>query len=167
MTISVQDDRAQLDAILAEQAALMRTAVTVGIHGDAPAYVTGDKDQPPISMQDIALVHEYGSEDGRIPERSFLRSGIAAREDELLGLLGGVADKVTTGRLTAEQAGEQVGLTVQAGIQQRIQQGEIKPELSPVTIAQRTNESDTPLFDTGQLVQSITFVADQSDPEGR
>lgn len=167
MTVTLKDDDTVLQGILAEQAALMRTAVTVGIHGDAPPYIPGEKDQPPISMQDIALVHEFGSSDGRIPERSFLRSGIAEREAGLLGIMENVADKVTKGELKAQQAADQVGLTVQALIQKRIQDGEITPELSAYTIERRKNQSDTPLFDTGQLVQSITFVAGDSDPEGR
>ena len=105
------------------------------------------------SNAEIGTWQEYGTEDGHIPERSFLR----ATMDENARIYGRLAKalygRVLVGALSVRTALDLFGLRVVADVKRRIQRG-IPPLLSLVTIARK--KSSKPLIDTGQLINSIT-----------
>jgi phage gpG-like protein len=120
--------------------------VAVGVLQDEPH----DED---FSMVDLAMVHEYGSRNGRIPARSFIRSTCDAKRKEHLSLIGKFQWQIILGRITAKQALTQLGEVVSKDIVQTINNG-IEPELKEVTIKRKG--SSKPLIDTGRLKGSIT-----------
>jgi len=119
--------------------------VAVGILQD-------EKREEGFSMVDLAMVHEYGSKDGHVPERSFIRSTCDRKRKDHIRLLRQLQDKVMLGRLSKKQALIQFGEVVKSDMVQNINNG-IGPALKPETIKRK--KSSKPLIDTGRLKGSI------------
>jgi hypothetical protein len=109
-----------------------------------------------FSMVDLAIVHEYGSKDGRIPQRSFIRSTCDAQQQKHGTLISKLQSKCIEGKLTIEKALIQLGEVVWKDMVQTINRG-IAPKLKPTTIKRK--KSSKPLIDTGRLKGSITHEA--------
>jgi hypothetical protein len=139
------DKRAQRRLERAIKAGNKPMHVAVGILQD-------EKRDDGFSMVDLAMVHEYGSKDGHIPERSFIRSSCDAKRTEHLRLLQRLEKKVISGHLNKKQALIQFGEMVKSDMVQAINSG-IDPALDPKTI--RRKKSSRPLIDTGHLKGSI------------
>ena len=129
--------------------ATQQATVTVGIHQD-----DGDKSHGLFTVAQIAAVHEYGSEDGKIPQRSFIRDTHDLNLQANLERLKRLEEHVLTGKLTQHQMLTYLGEVASKQMVSRINQG-IAPELKKSTV--RRKGSSTPLVDTGQLKGSITF----------
>lgn len=130
--------------------------VKIGIVGSE----ANNEAAPGITMARLAGVHEYGAAIQRgdvvtlIPERSFIRSTIAAnnnyvREIEKLGAA------VIDGKRDERQALGLLGAKIAADIKKRIAEG-IAPPNAPSTIAAKG--SSTPLIDTGRLRNAVTWA---------
>ncbi len=120
-------------------------SLTVGIHGSAGSDEVL-----------IGSVHEFGSPERGIPERSFLRSTFnEKREDFLQQMEKAVGTTLAGGSLL--QAVGRVGLGFVSAIQAKIRSN-IAPALKPETIKRKG--SDVALIDTGRLIASITSVAE-------
>ena len=126
--------------------------VKVGIPAGGLRYPDG------VALLLVAAVQEFGSQDGRIPERSYLRSTVVKeaeqfrkfwRSDHAKDLLTGAGD-----------AGAVLALLGQLA-QRKVQEAivEIKePANAPATIAAKG--SSNPLVSSGLLRQSIRYVVD-------
>lgn len=142
----VKDDkRAQIHLKKAIAKMALGPHVAVGILQDEP--VTDN-----FSMVDLAVVHEFGSKDGRIPERSFMRSTCDAKKKEHVALMAKLQDKYIQGKLSLHQALSQLGEVVSKHMVQTINRG-IEPELKEATKARKN--SSKPLINTGHLKGSI------------
>lgn len=115
--------------------------VTVGVHADAGA-----------DLATIAAVHEFGSADGDIPERSFLRSTADERRRRYAEQLAQAAGRMVDGQPqgTAIRA---VGEAMAEDVRRKIASG-IDPANDPET-AERKGHGRT-LIETGELLRSIT-----------
>jgi hypothetical protein len=136
-----------------------------------------------FSNADIGLVHEFGSADGRIPERSFIRSAIDDHEEELVGMLKKVDDAIAEKKpvnfrramsIIGEAAASFVRGMIRGGIPPPNAEAtlERKLNLNPPKTEKARNQirsraaagevghlgDPTPLIDTGQLINSITHV---------
>lgn len=136
---------------------LNRTAIQVGLPTRTGAGIHADSN---MTMAEIGMVHEYGTE--KIPQRSFIRQGISAHRPAIeLGLRMCLIDAVTHLKSVQflDKAFNRVGAETIGYIYQqfKISGSPSWEPLSPYTIAQRRLASDTPLWDTGQLVQSLTW----------
>lgn len=120
--------------------------VAVGILQDEPH-------DERFSMMDLAMVHEYGSRNGHIPARSFIRSTCDAKRKEHLDLVRKLQWQIILGRLNAKQALTQLGEVVSKDMVQTINDG-IEPELKDAT--KKRKDSSKPLIDTGRLKGAIT-----------
>lgn len=120
--------------------------VAVGILQDAPA-------NEHFSVVDLAMVHEFGSKDGRIPQRSFIRSTCDALRESHIKLTTALQNKIIDGKISITQALTQLGEVVSKDMVQAINRG-IEPTLASSTI--RRKRSSKPLIDTGRLKGSIT-----------
>ena len=123
-------------------------SLTVGIHGSAGSQEVL-----------IGTVHEFGSPERGIPERSFMRSTFNTKREELYEQMEkAIADGFRGVRL--DRSLGRIGLGMVAAIQATIRNREtVGPEPQankPATIARKG--SDTPLIDTGRLIASITSV---------
>lgn len=102
----------------------------------------------------IAAVHEFGSPERGIPERSFLRSGMRENQDKYVRLNKVNLVRILRGQLTVEQALSQLGEMAKGDVQQKIRSGDFAP-LKQSTIDRKG--SSKPLIDSGQMVQSVTY----------
>jgi len=119
--------------------------VVVGIPGEI------DFSRPTTAA--IGAVHEFGSTDGTIPERSFIRSTFDQNERKYDRALQKEITRAIKTRSGSEGALFVVGEQARADVINRIVSREIKQDLKPATIARKG--SDTALVDTGNLVGSI------------
>ena len=99
-------------------------------------------------------MHEFGSADGKIPERSFLRAGINEALPEIKKLHEKFMPEVLEGKASADTMQRMVGEAAQGSITELIEL-RIDPPNAPSTIIKKG--SDTPLVDTGHLRQSIKY----------
>lgn len=111
-----------------------------------------EADGTPVAM--IAAVHEFGSPERGIPERSFLRSGMRENGEKYVRLNKVNLVRILRGQLTVEQALGQLGEMAKGDVQQKIRSGDFAP-LKPATVNRKG--SSKPLVDTGQMVQSVTY----------
>ena len=129
---------------------LRKTAKTLHV---AVGILQDERVEDGFSVLDLAVVHEYGSKDGRIPQRSFMRSTCDAERNDHLRLISALQGKIVDGALKVRQALTQLGEVVSKDMVQTINRG-IAPELKPATI--RRKGSSKALIDTGRLKGSIT-----------
>ncbi len=115
-----------------------------------------------VSNVVIGVAHEFGTEN--IPSRSFLRTTYEENLPQATKLLAAEYDLILRGERDAATSLSLVGAWFQAKVQGKIRSG-IRPPLSPATVASRIKKSKligpikvTPLWDTGQLINSIRHV---------
>jgi phage gpG-like protein len=143
----VKDDkREQRRLERAIKAMALGPHVAVGILQDTPVA-------DGFTMVDLATVHEYGSKDGRIHQRSFIRSTCDAKRTDHIKLASHLQGKIIDGKLGIKQALTQLGEVVSKDMVQTINRGDFK-ELSEKT--KKRKKSSKPLIDTGRLKGSIT-----------
>lgn len=107
----------------------------------------------PLAM--IAAVHEFGSPEHNIPERSFLRGGIRRGTPKFHAVNVDSLKRVVNGEMTVDQAVNKLGVVAVGEVKREFTVGKFVP-LKPATIKRKG--SSRPLVDTGQLRQSITYV---------
>lgn len=107
-----------------------------------------------VTVTQVAAVHEFGSSDGRIPERSFMRSSIDANKGKLEKVISKLAGQVSDGVMPQKKALGIIGQMVQDLMKGKILAG-LSPPLAPSTVARKG--SSKPLIDTGQLINSIDW----------
>jgi phage gpG-like protein len=143
-------------------------AVYVGILQDKGSEMTEEG----ITVAGYAAVNEFGSEDGRVPERSFIRSTVdeqqADYEQRLKAGTSKVVDAVIKGGLGAgrtamERHLGQLGAKVSRDIQQKIRDLRT-PANAPSTLS-RKYPGDNPLIHTGRMRQSISFEVRLEDKD--
>lgn len=111
-----------------------------------------------------ASANEFGTTDGHIPERSFIRSGVDQNEAEINEVADRLWDQIISGRQTKAQALAKMGETIQRHIQRRITTLRHPPN-APSTVKRK--KSSNPLIDTGRMRASIRWVlAKSTDGEG-
>lgn len=107
-----------------------------------------------LNNAQLMAIHEFGTDDGHVPERAPIRKTMAKNGDSygtmfekaIKGVLEGKSDAdIILNRIGAQVAGDVVG-EIQAGVE---------PGLAESTIKRKG--SDRPLIDTGALVQSISY----------
>ena len=140
----------------------------VGIQGDNAAQ-SKEADGP--TNADLAAIHEYGTRDKRVPERSFMRStfdaGLAKYKQKLDAAAGIALDKAKMGEMNVLE-GELLMLgevEYRADIIKRVR-GYIPPQLEKSTLARskRARDPSLTLWDTGVLINSISAVIDNKLP---
>ncbi len=124
-------------------------SITVGIHENDGAGAHGD-----TTIADVGAFHEFGTDD--IPERSFVRGWYDEEKSENDKLIKQAATRVATGKSEPQQALDQAGAVMAGNMRARIRGG-INPPLDDSTVDKKG--PSTPLIDTGQLIQSITWKA--------
>lgn len=100
----------------------------------------------------VAAVNEFGSSDGRVPERPAFRQAVNRLEDELGVVLGRAV--AASGFNIDDAVVERVGLAAQAAVQESITDLR-QPPNAPSTVARKG--SSNPLVDEGVLRSSVSF----------
>lgn len=147
-----------------------RRAVAVGIFGEAASQSKQGRGPGGEDIFDnevtnvlVAAVAEFGTADGKVPSRSWLRAYVDENQDRIRSRIRQLQVRVLDGKLTHERALELLGAKMVGEIQARIARG-IDPPLADSTVASRRGPAKshsgprqlTPLIDTGQFRQSIS-----------
>jgi hypothetical protein len=123
-----------------------------------------------LKVGEIAAIHEYGSTDGRIPSRSFVRSTFDTKKEEWLRLTEKYRAQIMAGKMDTKKALELLGQKIVADMRKMIKK-RIPPPLALSTLQARLNKtgkgyaslnnpqgrSPVPLIDTGQMINSLTY----------
>lgn len=107
-----------------------------------------------VTVAQLAAIMEFGSKDGKIPERSMVRATLKIHADQITALFRKLSLQVMTGKMDETKALGIAGAYVKSLIQKRIQDG-IAPANAASTV--RRKGSSKPLIDTGQLVGAVDF----------
>lgn len=105
-----------------------------------------------------AGANEFGTRDGRIPERSFIRSTMDQIRFVLFQQAGRYLDQITAGTMSPKQALGLMGEFVRARIVVKITTLQDPPN-APSTIAQKG--SANPLIDSGRMRQAISWEVEE------
>ena len=136
-------------------------AASVGIQG-AEAQIAEDVHGGMTNVE-LGAIHEFGTQDGHIPERSHIRSTFdknkAKYESEMKEISREFyARKDVSGKLLL------LGEEVKTDIIETIRSGELEP-LAESTLARREGNA-TPLWNTGQYVNALTATV-TNDPDSK
>lgn len=115
-----------------------------------------------LTNVDVAYIHEFGSLENSIPERSFVRAPFSKNREKYLDTLAAVVEKSFSGKMKPAKGLELIGAQMAADMQNEIRRG-IPPANAPSTVARKN--SSKPLIDTGQLVNSITWAVTKDGGE--
>lgn len=133
---------------------LRKSKVYVGLPKAVGNYGNDeDEDGPSIAM--IGAVHEFGSADGVIPERSFLRVPLKAAKKVIDAIIKNELPKVVSGGQSMDNLLYKLGAKG-AAISQEAIVASIPPPNAPSTIAGKGGKS-TPLIDSGVMKGKITY----------
>lgn len=142
-----KDDRRKYDEFMADMEELKSRRVKIGL-------LEGETRDDGLSLAGIGAVHEYGSSDGRIPERSFLRAYVDGNRGALRKIFAQLARKVSGQEMSAGDAMKTLGVYA-VGEVRRFITNMSSPPLKPQTIARKG--SSKVLIDTGQLRAGINY----------
>lgn len=122
------------DSVLDQMLEADRSYTKVGLIGEKAK----ERDQRTgLPLATIGLIHEYGTEDNRPPERSFIRNPVDEHAEEIADDLTKVAEQIFTPNAEAiaeayiEAAGERLAEVIRDGI------AVLQPPLKPGTLEQK------------------------------
>lgn len=121
--------------------------VQIGIQSNAP-----DPEDGKLNMAQIASVHEFGTRDKKIPERSFIRTTMDEKNRTFSLLTDNQLSKIGRGETTVNKALNVLGQLIASAIKRKITLLQDPPN-APSTIAKKG--SSNPLLDTGRMRASI------------
>lgn len=143
-------DRGYKDAVRSLRAVSGTRHVVVGIRSEkGTATAEGDS----LNLAGIAAVNEFGSKDGHVPERSFLRSTFDAGKAAYTNAIEASLGKITDGKSDIDKELGLLGARVAGDVQATITSG-VPPENAPSTIRRKRGSTGT-LRDSGRLSASV------------
>ena len=144
--------------IKGEMKAAQNSGVKVGILSDeTETYDSG------ADMLLVAAANEFGTSDGHIPPRPFIRGAFDEKQRALGRTAQRLWDQVLAGRITTRQALGLLGEKHQGQVQEYISALQT-PANAPSTIRQKSTSAgvgDSPLEDEGRLRNSIRWEHDE------
>lgn len=178
MKSGVSVTRDEVRSLRRALAALGNFAVMVGVPSDSEqphegaGVGTDARSGTAMDNATLAYIHEVGSPAANIPARPFLVPGVASAQAAIQGRLRDAGEAALGGDLPRVMKNlHAAGLTAQSAVRNRIR-SKIPPPLAASTIARRRRRTSggkykrkavvaadvTPLIDTGQLLNSISYV---------
>ena len=109
-----------------------------------------DKNSTPVAS--VAATHEFGTSDGRIPERATMRPGVKQAQFRLKRLLRQNIDPEKM--VVDETLAGKLGLTLQNTIQRKIR--DLRTPINAESTV-KAKGSSNPLIDTGLMIDSVTY----------
>lgn len=146
MTATIKDHGWQ--AFKARAKSLQGKEVAIGILGESAQETDGSD----FRLVDVAVVNEFGSKDGHIPERPAHRETYETNKANVKQQASKAAAAIMMGHLLEQQGLNRLGLWYTGVLKQGII-GWHEPPNAPSTIAKKG--ADNPLIDTGRMVNSI------------
>lgn len=138
-------------------AKMVRDIKAAGRHVNV-GYPAGkeEADGTPVAL--IAAAHNFGVPDKGLPERPFMTQAVMGAQQKIVTLNRDNLLKVLHGDMTTDAALGQLGAFVVGAIQREIKGGNFVA-LKDETIERK--HSSKPLIDTGQMLQSTTYVIEE------
>jgi phage gpG-like protein len=141
-------------------------ATAVGFQGSEAEIV--DPEHGGLTNVELAAIHEFGTKDGRIPERPMIRQTFDENQSKYEKEMANVARAFYDGK---NIDGELlvVGEGVKADVFKKVRGAQFEP-WAPLTMAMKAligKEGDVPLWDTGQLMNSLTAIVTDNPNEKR
>lgn len=110
-----------------------------------------------VTNVDLGLIHEFGTSDGHIPARPFLRPTMAREQAKYERLLAEVTKRSLEGLYPLDKGLGLLGQAAVADVRATITQGAgVQPANAPSTIQRKG--SSRPLVDTGRMVNAISYA---------
>lgn len=147
-TTAVRDVDFGMDKLIADLTGMGVPTVYVGVRSD------GDGE-----LARYAAVNEFGSADGHVPERSYLRSTADENRGRYAGMLADVVEGLIDGK-DPTRGLHRLGTYAKADVQRKIRALKTPPN-APSTIAKKGSRN--PLIDTGRLRQSIEYTIGEGE----
>jgi len=137
--------------------------VSVGIQGSEAELV--ESDHGGMTNVELGAIQEYGTKDGRIPERPFLRSTFDEKQADYQKEIDNIAKGLFEGGTVDGQL-MLLGEKMKGDVVKKVKSGGFE-ELKQATIDRRKeNQGTTPLWATGQLMSSLSAeVVDRNERE--
>lgn len=126
--------------------------------GEGAGVYVGVRAAAGSDMVIIAASNEFGTEDGHIPERSYLRSTVDHGQSEVADDLQAATEAAIDGTMALPTGLARVGAKWVGKVQQTMRDF-TTPKNADATIAKKG--VDNPLIDTGRLRQSIDYEVKQ------
>jgi hypothetical protein len=120
----------------------------------------GSKPHGALTLIEVAVFNEFGTSDGHVPERSFIRAWFDENEPKLREMLVRLMRLAVKGDISRDDVLNRIGQYCVGSIQKRISD-HIPPENAPSTVARK--HSTTPLIDEGLLRSSISYEIREGD----
>lgn len=140
--------------------ALIKKNVYVGI----PQENNRRKDSP-VTNSALGYINEFGSPAQNIPPRPFLEPGVEEAKPEIVKILSQAAITTQTSAQDVDVELNKAGIKAVSTVKNRIRNSTDIEPLSPVTMHARATRKKNrrtgvmkPLIDTGQMLNSITYV---------
>lgn len=111
-----------------------------------------------LTVFQIGMIHEFGVPEKNIPRRSFIRVPIENNIKEITKLIEHNHKLVSENSMTAKVALDRIGIMAQNTIKESFRKNDWKP-LKRATIKRKG--SSRPLIDTGQLIDSISYIVEK------
>ncbi len=149
---STVDKDQGFDKIVQNLISLSNEDVSVGFHDDGTMSDDGE-----MSMVDLAMQNQKGSNDGHIPSRPFMDETAIKYETQIAGVQTAVVGKVIDGKLSPKVGVTKTGEAYKGMMKSTIDQFST-PANAESTISHKRsgNFVDNPLVDTGKMRDSIT-----------
>ena len=129
--------------------------VLVGVPKGAGVYEDG------LTIATIAAVNEFGTADGHIPARPFLRPGVEDGAEMYLRLAEKELPDVLSGKHPMDRLLSRLGAVAVGNVQKKIVDGPFEVNAESTI---KAKGSSSPLIDTGALRQSINYaIADKGE----
>lgn len=131
------------------------------VNGGRPkANTPYSKNTNGITVAETAAIHEFGTKDGTIPERSFLRELFRSGRRDLTKAQFKILRKYMLGQITGQKAANMLGLFAESFLKEQFQTGGRGkwPALAPDNRrAKKQGGKAKPLVDTGELRDAQTY----------
>lgn len=145
-------DRQKIDEALKKLENTLKDSdkvVLVGVPKGAGVYEDG------LTIATIAAVNEFGTADGHIPARPFLRPGVEDGAEAYLRLVEKEMPDVLSGKNPMDRLLSRLGAVAVGNVQKKIVDGPFEANAESTI---KAKGSSSPLIDTGALRQSINYV---------
>lgn len=152
--------------------------VAVGIRGAsglAKKKGPDGKDSTAFTLVDVATIHEFGSESRNIPARAPIGKTVGKNTDKYFEEKKKIWDAIVLGGTAEDSIARGLGIlgeSVRSDIRGFITSGSALPPWSEKTLEARLRRKNagailaiTPLIDTGQLVQGMTYKVEMTPAE--
>lgn len=114
-----------------------------------------------LTVAQIGAVHEYGSPENNIPKRSFIREPLINEEKKITKFIKTRFSLVGSNSMSGKMALEQIG-NLGASISKKSFTDNNWEQVSTATQKKKGEGKSSPLIDTGQLRNSITYVVEKA-----